>query len=64
MNQNIVYARKSHISSLAIVAIVAPIIVSVVLFFMGYCFLIRRKELYRKKMVKNKLLDVINSYIP
>ncbi|XP_075664886.1 cysteine-rich receptor-like protein kinase 10 isoform X5 [Castanea sativa] len=34
---------KSHISSLTIVAIVAPIIVSVVLFFMGYCFLIRRK---------------------
>uniref|UniRef100_A0A7N2N520 Protein kinase domain-containing protein n=1 Tax=Quercus lobata TaxID=97700 RepID=A0A7N2N520_QUELO len=43
MNQNIVYAGKSHISSLTIVAIVAPIIVSVVLFFMGYCFLIRRK---------------------
>nr|XP_023894217.1 cysteine-rich receptor-like protein kinase 10 [Quercus suber] len=35
--------RKSHISSLTIVAIVAPIIVSVVLFFMCYCFLIRRK---------------------
>ncbi|KAK4562662.1 hypothetical protein RGQ29_005240 [Quercus rubra] len=34
---------KSHISSLTIIAIVAPIIVSGVLFFMGYCFLIRRK---------------------
>uniref|UniRef100_A0A7N2LUP0 Protein kinase domain-containing protein n=1 Tax=Quercus lobata TaxID=97700 RepID=A0A7N2LUP0_QUELO len=34
---------KSHISSLTIVAIVASIIVSVVLFFMGYCFLIRMK---------------------
>ncbi|XP_050288748.1 cysteine-rich receptor-like protein kinase 10 [Quercus robur] len=34
---------KSHISSLTIIAIVAPIIVSVVLFFMGYCFLMRRK---------------------
>ena len=43
MNQNIDYAGKSHISSLTIIAIVAPIIVSVVLFFMGYCFLIRRK---------------------
>uniref|UniRef100_A0A2N9FB76 Cysteine-rich receptor-like protein kinase n=1 Tax=Fagus sylvatica TaxID=28930 RepID=A0A2N9FB76_FAGSY len=34
---------KSHISSLTIVAIVAPISVSVVLFLMGYCFLVRRK---------------------
>ncbi|GMY37058.1 cysteine-rich receptor-like protein kinase 10 [Fagus crenata] len=43
MNQTIAYAGKSHISSLTIVAIVAPISVSVVLFLMGYCFLVRRK---------------------
>ena len=43
MNQTIAYAGKSHISSLTIVAIVAPISVSLVLFLMGYCFLVRRK---------------------
>ncbi len=43
MNQTIVYAGKSHISSLAIVAIVVPISVQVVIFLMGYCFLVRRK---------------------
>ena len=46
MDQTIVYAGKSHISSLTIVAIaaiVALISVYVVLFLMGYCFLVRRK---------------------
>jgi hypothetical protein len=38
------HAGKDKISTTTIVAIVVPIAGSVVLFILGYCFLIRRKK--------------------
>jgi hypothetical protein len=38
------HAGKDKISTTTIVAIVVPVAGSVVLFILGYCFLIRRKK--------------------
>ncbi|CAK9146805.1 unnamed protein product, partial [Ilex paraguariensis] len=41
---NVVHAGKSGISSQIIVAIVVPIVVSLMLFIIGVCFLVRKAK--------------------
>ena len=55
MQVNIVCAGKDQISAVIIIAIVVPISVSIVLFVIGYCFLMKRraKEKYNAIQEEN-----------